>query len=91
MNSIFAKIIGLLPLLIAGAEQIGSDIKGHQKKQAVTDALSAVAVGVATTTPEHAQAAQAAAQTAINAIDGVVEVMKLTGKLPIPVKAATAQ
>jgi hypothetical protein len=91
MNSIFAKLIGLLPLLICGAQQIGADVKGHQKKQAVSDALLAVAAGVGVGAPEHAQAAQAAAQTAINAIDGVVEVMKLTGALPVPVISTTAR
>lgn len=80
--NIFAKIMGLLPTLIVAIETVGNDLAGHQKKQAVTDALASIADGVAQACPEHGPAAQAAAKVANAAIDGVVTVLKLTGALP---------
>jgi hypothetical protein len=76
-----ALFLQLLPTLVTSVEKIGSHLSGGDKKEAVKDTLSAVAVGVGVVLPEHAIAASHAATTAVDAIDGVVQVLNDVGAL----------
>lgn len=78
MNTFLVNFLSLLPTLIVGLEKEAADLAGSQKKQAVTDALSAIAQGVAAVPPSNATVAQAAANVATAAIDGVVAIVKPT-------------
>ena len=76
LSSIFSKIVGLLPTLIQAVEKVAVDLEGGQKKQIVTDILNSTAAAVASTSPENAGMATAAAAVAVEAIDGVVAIIK---------------
>jgi len=89
-----ALILGLLPKAIVGTEAVATDVKGGQKKQAVTDALNAIASGIAQVAPAEAQAASDAAAVAIASIDGVCAVLQDAGVLKphttVPAAAAAS-
>jgi predicted deacylase len=82
MNVFLKYFLGLLPALIHGVSSISA--AGSDKKAMVQASLSAVAEGVTAIAPEHGPAATEAASVASNAIDGVYQVLKLTGKLATP-------
>lgn len=81
MSKFLAMFLKLLPVFIVSAEQVGTDLTGHQKKSAVQDSLAAVAAGVGAVSPSHAQAAQDAATVASTSIDGVVSLLNELGVL----------
>lgn len=72
-------VMQLLPTILQTVEAVGGHLQGHEKKAAAVVLLNGIANGVATASPEHAEAAQLAAKTAAGAIDGVVATLNAAG------------
>jgi hypothetical protein len=79
------RALSLVPYVVSGIEQIHGEAKsGTAKKQLAMDALGLSSTVAKQMSPEHAEAADAAAQLVSTAIDGTVAVMNAARGLQTP-------
>jgi len=94
MGGWLIKMLGLIPYVVSGIEQIhGDTLHGAEKKQLAMEALGLATTTALTVAPGEQAAIVAAAKLASIAIDGVKEVYNATrsqAAAPAPVEAAPA-
>lgn len=90
-----ARILQLIPFVVAGVETMHKDAKGATKKQMAMDALGIASAAAEAGLPSQTPAIQAATQLTSSVIDGVVSFNNAAGIFPpktavpaVPVKVS---